>query len=220
MEKKSRLINVLLICLILFGSIIIFSVGVVIPKMKASQSVKEKAIMVESKRVEDKKIADKIVSDKIIEDKRIADKVIEDKRIADKIIADKKIADEKARLVRVENDRIAAKNIEEKRISDEKVSKSVVTLNYTIDGAYISACNYPNGCTIQFKVGQSLRVRGNLINGATERIMTSDSSSIFDDNYNEAKTIKMMRVGGADITIVPEKYDWESAYTFHIVVSE
>lgn len=61
-----------------------------------------------------------------------------------------------------------------KKIADGKTRKIIITIKYTIDGYYILACNYPNGCTIQLKVGQSFRVIGNLINGATERYMASD----------------------------------------------
>ena len=42
---------------------------------------------------------------------------------------------------------------------------------------------------------------------------------VFSSDYSD-RTIKMIAVGGEDITIIPGKYNWESAYTFHIVVSE
>ncbi|MGK0466486.1 hypothetical protein [Clostridium sp.] len=212
MEKKSRLINICLGGFLVFGIIVIFIAGVILPKMRANQVIKEKAIVVETKRVEDKKIADKIISDKLIEDKRIADKVIEDKGIAYKIIAD-----EKARLLRVENDRIAAIRIEEKRIADKKKA-SVVTIRYTIDGEYISACNYEDGSTLQFKVGQSLKLKGTLLNGSAERIMFMNGGTVL--GGNSSNTIRMLAVGGENLVIIPGGYNCDSAYTFHIVVSE
>ena len=141
MEKKSRLINILLVCLIVFGGLVVFRVGVILPEMRAKEVIREKTVMAEFKRVEDKKLEDKRISDKNIEDKRIAEKVIEDKRIADQIIEDKqieakiladkkmedeRIADEVARLVKIENKRIA-----DKKLADAK-KLNVVNINKTI----------------------------------------------------------------------------------------
>lgn len=141
MDKKSRLINILLVCLIVFGGLVIFSVGVILPEMRAKEVIREKTVMAKFKRVEDKKLEDKRISDKNIEDKQIADKVIEDKRIADQIIEDKrieakifadkkiedkKIADEKARLIRVENKRIADKELADvKKLSEVNINKTI-----------------------------------------------------------------------------------------------
>ncbi|MCB2294334.1 hypothetical protein LGK95_12520 [Clostridium algoriphilum] len=230
MKKKSKLI-------IIIVSVLLLTIGIAIPITtgikKTQQIKKEQAIKV----AETKRLQDKAKVDKIIEDKRIADKVISDKIIAEKVeaqrVADKKIADENARIAKIASDKIVDEKlrlakIESTRIANEKTqsvsattnSSSVTILNYTIDGKYISACNYPNGATLQFKIGQTLRIKGNLINGATERVMMSMMDSIAKDAYNsDSKDILMTSVGGGDITIVPEKYDWDSSYKFYIVVS-
>jgi hypothetical protein len=126
MEKKSRLVNILIVCLIVFGGLVIFSVGVILPEMRAKEVIREKTVMAEFKRVEDKKLEDKRIANKVIEDKRIADQIIEDKRIEAKIFADKKIEDEKARLIRVENKRIADKELADvKKLSEVNINKTI-----------------------------------------------------------------------------------------------
>ena len=208
MKKKSPLIKMFLITFIFFGSVTIFCVGVVLPKIRANDIIKEKAVIVEAKRVQDKFIEDKRIADKIVEDKKIADKIIEAKRISDEKIATK-IREDKIR----EDQRM-----KDQQIANEKAKQSsTMTIKYTMTDGYFSDCNYTNGSTLQFKVGQVLKLKGNLIN-STERVMSMGAGGDEVMSWG-TNSITMIAVGGGEITIIPNKYEWDRAYTFHIVVS-
>ncbi|MBU3171146.1 hypothetical protein [Clostridium estertheticum] len=38
--------------------------------------------------------------------------------------------------------------------------------------------------------------------------------------YVASKSIKMIVVGGGELNVIPEKYDWDKAYRFNIIVSK
>lgn len=220
MKRKSKLI-------IIFVGVLVLLIGVAIPVTKNYQDGIKRTQQI-NKKWETKAIA-KIAEVKRLKEKAKADKIMANKKIADKIVADKveatriankKILAENTRLIREENTMISNKKIADKRRETASVAteqNNITTLSYTMDGKYFSKCNYTNGATLQFKVGQTLYLKGNLINGATQRVMYMNGGTIFGGGASEY--IKMVSVGGDDITIIPEKYDWDSAYTFHIVVS-
>ena len=171
--------------------------------------------MIATKIKADKQLADKAIADKIVKDKKIADKVVAD-RIEAKRISDGKIA------TKIREDKIREdQQIKDQQIANDKAKQqqnnSVTTINYTMKDGYFTECNYTNGSTLQFKVGQVLKVKGNLIN-STERVMSMPAGGKEIISWG-SNSINMIAVGGEDITIIPDKYNWDRAYTFHIVVS-
>ena len=173
-----------------------------------NQLKNEQSIRVTAKIASDKLIASKIIEDKLKSDKVIAERIIA-KRINDKKIADKKIAD-----TLKENQRIEAQ-----RVAKANQNNSTVIIRYTIDGEWITKCNYTNGTTFQLKVGQRIQLRGTFLNGSTERIMYMNGGVFSFVTKKDNGIIKMLAVGGDDITIIPNMWSSENQYTFHVVVS-
>lgn len=97
------------------------------------------------------------------------------------------------------------------------ITSNVTVLRYVINGENFTSCNYTNGVILHFKVGQTLDIQGNLIGKSTQRTMFMNGGTIF--SSGPSNNIKMVAAGNDDITIIPDGYNWASAYTFHIVVT-
>jgi tetratricopeptide (TPR) repeat protein len=96
----------------------------------------------------------------------------------------------------------------------QAINNSII-IKYSIDeNGYIMDANYPNGSSIQLKVGQIINLIGNVSPKSSQRVL-------FDGTIMESLSptdIKTTNVGGGDINIIPNKYDWDKAYKYHIIV--
>lgn len=101
------------------------------------------------------------------------------------------------------------------KAQQQAISNSIV-IKYSIDErGYIMESNYPNGSSIQVKLGQKINLVGKISSKSSQRVL-ADSTVL---EFSSGNVIKTISVGGGDINIIPNGYDWEKAYKYHIIVS-
>ncbi|WP_368488930.1 hypothetical protein [Clostridium sp. BJN0013] len=108
-----------------------------------------------------------------------------------------------------------SKEEEEAKEQQQAINNSIV-IKYSIDEyGYIMNTNYPDGSSIQVKKGQLINLVGDVSPKSSQRVL-------FDANVMESVSpiaMKAISVGGGDINIIPNEYDWDKAYKYHIIIS-
>lgn len=98
----------------------------------------------------------------------------------------------------------------------QQTEDNSIVIKYSIDekGDIMNA-NYSNGSSIQLKVGQTISLIGNVSSKSSQRIL-------FDGTIMKSLSptvIKATNVGGGNLNIIPNGYDWDKAYRYHIIIS-
>ncbi|AYD39837.1 zinc-ribbon domain-containing protein [Clostridium fermenticellae] len=118
----------------------------------------------------------------------------------------------KAKIVQAQGKSKAKENVKEQQ---QAINSSII-IKYSIDErGYVMDTNYPNGSSIQLKVGQEINLIGNVSSKSSQRVLFDGSIM----KSLSSTVIKTTTVGGGDINIIPNSYDWDKAYKYHIVVS-
>ncbi|AGF59652.1 hypothetical protein B0P06_006073 [Clostridium saccharoperbutylacetonicum] len=97
--------------------------------------------------------------------------------------------------------------------SNNRNAPIVITYTTNSNGDILTS-SYPNGSSIQVKLGQVIKLVEKDYK-TNPRILANLTCM----KWENSKEVKAIAVGGGDIRIVPRYCDWDKQYIYHIIVS-
>lgn len=93
-----------------------------------------------------------------------------------------------------------------------------VIIHYSIDDEGNMTADYPNNAVIKLELNDRIFIVRDNYNEKIERILYSGNDVIDPDMNTHYKVYKALAPGKTSITIIPNGYDWDKAYTYEIKV--
>lgn len=105
------------------------------------------------------------------------------------------------------------KKEEDKKKLEAKKKVKKIEIKYSIDENGFIYCDYPSGTTLQLKIGDIISLK-RTNTGSKERLLADEPVLKWRGN-----DLIAANKGGGQINIIPNGYDWDTAFIYYVVVN-